>query len=460
MKFMRYVGSEQCMAPEYQAAIQGGQDVFIDRQSSTANSTVDFRLDGKHMAPDIGGTMLDFLDLSILVYLADEMVERTRTPDYWTRNIHCLIPVNTPDLWRRNERDLKDALGLLSGDLWNFEWLSLNGPPAVRSHRLGLTEDFDVVCLFSGGTDSLLGAAQLLRQGRKVLLVGHQAEGQTAGAQTALAKILREQYPGHVHLVQCRVSRSIRANPLFRLAKKKENSHRPRSFLFLALGVAMAARCGIEEVFMPENGLMALNIPLQKSRSGALSTRTAYPSYVLKFMKVAQEAAGFNGSIRNPFLTQSKTDMLRNLPDSLHPLIRRSISCSRPARYNDRNVRHCGYCVPCIHRRIALMEASLDSAGHYAFDVFNGFSSLDRSKQQDFRALVRFAIQVTEASTTKLQTLILSHGHFPSDVGGSIGTTATTSYDPWIEMLRRWADDFLLKVQNNASVQTRQALGL
>ncbi len=460
MKFIRYVGHEQCSVPEYQESIQGGQDVFIDRISPTANSTVDFRLDGKRMAPDIEGALMDFLDLGILIYLSDEMVDRSKTTDYWSRRIHCLLPVNDPDRWSRSEQNIKDALGILSGDVWNFGWLPLNDPPVMKSHRLGLPEDCDTVCLFSGGTDSLLGAVTLLNEGRRVLLVGHQAEGQTASAQTELASILRDRYPDQLHLLQCRVSRSTRLNPQFLLADKKEITHRPRSFLFLALGVAIAARCGIEEVFMPENGLMALNIPLQKSRSGALSTRTAYPSYILKFAQIAQEAASFNGRIKNPFLTQSKTDMLRNLPGSLNPLVLRSVSCSRPARYNDRSVRHCGYCVPCIHRRIALMEANLDSADDYAFDVLTGFTSLDRSKQQDFRALARFAIQLNGASITKLQTLILSHGYFPSNVGSLIGTTATTSYDPWIEMLRRWADDFLLKVRNNASAQTRQALGL
>jgi len=460
MKFIRYVGSEQCISPEYQEAIHGEQDVIVDHISATANATVDFWLDGKHMAPDIQGTMLDFLDLSILVYLADEMVGRSRTTDYWTRDFRCLLPVNTPDIWRTSESNIKDALGLLSGDSWNFEWLPLNGPPKARSHRLGLPEDYDVVCLFSGGVDSLLGAVQLLRQGRKVILVGHYAEGQTSSAQTALANILRARYPGHTKLVQCSVSRSRRTNPQYRLAAKKENTHRPRSFLFLALGVAIAARCGIHEVFMPENGLMALNIPLQKSRSGALSTRTAYPSYVLKVLQIAQRVAGYDVQIKNPFLTQSKTDMLHNLSASMNPLVLRSISCSRPGRYNDRHVIHCGYCVPCIHRRMALLEASLDSGGHYAFDVFNGFSSLDRSKQQDFRALFRFATQISQASTTKLLTLVLSHGYFPSDAGCTIGTTDTSSYDPWIEMLRRWASDFLLKVRNNASIQTRQQLGV
>jgi len=460
MRFVRYVGTEQCAAIEYQDAIQNSQDVLIDRVSSAANAAVDFRLDGKPMAPDIRDSIQDFLDLGILVYLADEMVDRARATDYWTRTIRCLVPVNDPDLWHRNERLLTSTLSALSGDSWEFEWVRLDNSPPVRFHKRGLPDDCDVVCLFSGGVDSLLGAVQLLDEGRKVLLVGHQAEGQSASAQTDLAHMLRTLYPDQISLVQCRVSRSPRRNTQFRLAAKTERSHRPRSFLFLTLGAAIAARCRIDDVFMPENGFMALNIPLQKSRTGALSTRTAHPSFLLRFIQVAKEVVGFTGCIKNPFLTQSKTDMLQALSTPLRPLIQRSNSCARPSRFNDRNVRHCGYCVPCIHRRIALIEAELDSSGHYAFDVFNNFSSLGRDKQQDFLAVVRFAVQVAGASTAKLQTLVFSHGHFPSDVGGKIGVAATTSYDPWVEMLRRWAADFISKVQNKASTQTQRALGL
>lgn len=459
MRFVRYVGTGQCKDDEYQESIDNGRDIIVDWVSATANASVDFRLDGKPLYPDIRQPATDFLDLGILVYLADEMVTRAHTFDYWTRNIRCLVPVVDPDSWRRNEELLTSTLSILSGDSWEFKWIRLDGSPPVRLHRRGLPDDYNVVCLFSGGIDSLLGAVQILDKGLKVLLVGHQAEGQTASAQTALANMLKKLYSDQISLIQCRVSRSPRRYTQFRLAAKTEISHRPRSFLFLALGVAIATRCGIDDVFMPENGFMALNIPLQKSRTGALSTRTAHPSFMLRFIKLAKEAAGFAGFIRNPFLTQSKTDMLRGLPAFLRPLIQRSISCARPSRFNDRNVRHCGYCVPCIHRRIALMEADMDSAGQYAFDVFNNFPSLDRDKQQDFRAVVRFAVRVSGASTAQLQTLVLSHGHFPSDVGGTIGTADTENYDPWVEMLRRWAIDFISKVQNKASAQTRAALG-
>lgn len=460
MKMVRYVGRTQCIDPAYERALDSGRATLIDWVSTKPNSTVSFDLDGKPLAPRLRGTTLDFLDLGALVYLADEMVKRGEAQDYWTRTIRCLVPVTDVATWQDNTGLLAKTLEVLSGDLWQFEWVPLSAPRPVSRHRRRFPLGFDVVCLFSGGTDSLLGAVQLLREGKKVVLVGHQSEGQTAAAQKEMAAKLGCMFPGKTCLVQCRVSRSTRKSPEFQLAPKVEISHRPRSFLFLALGVAVAVQCRARELFMPENGFMALNIPLQKSRTGALSTRTAHPSYMLKFADLAHRITGFDGHIRNPFLTQSKTDMLRGLDPGLRDLVLRSVSCARPSRFNDRGVRHCGYCVPCIHRRAALLEAGIDSPSEYAFDAFGKFSSLDADKQQDLRAVVQFAARVAEASPTELQTLVLSHGHFPATVGSQIGISETTDYSPWTDMVRSWSRDLLAKLETVASVSTRRALGM
>lgn len=460
MRFVRYVGTTQCSDSEYLDALNTTQDVVIDRYSSAPNSTVSFLLNEKPLAPGLRSSALDFFDLAALIYLADEMVERSKSTDYWTRVIDCLMPVGNSGHWSGCTRLLQETLGVLAGDSWNFRWLSANRLPMQTSHRVRLPSGFDTVCLFSGGTDSLLGAIGLLQEGRRVILVGHQAEGQTARAQTELAEELRRKYPGQACLVQCRVSRSMRENPTYRLAPKKEDSHRPRSFLFLALAVAIATRCRIQDVFMPENGLMALNIALQPSRVGALSTRTAHPAFVTCFRDLAAQACGFRGSIRNPFLTLSKTDMLRGLNPELDELVLRSISCARPSRYNNLGVRHCGYCVPCIHRRVALMETRIDDAGKYAFDVFRNLAGLAPDKQQDLRAVTRFAVRTAVASPTQLQTLVLSQGYFPADVGEFIGVSPTTDYAPWTQMLQTWAHDFCEKLNTNASSTTLDTLGM
>jgi hypothetical protein len=180
MRFIRFVGRDKCTSSKYQKGIASRQGVVVDRVSLAPNSAVHFLLDGKPLAPGIRGEALDLFDLGVLVYLVDEMIDRSQEKDYWTRTIPCLLPVNNSRIWRRNDPVLRETLRRLSGDLWGFEWLPLNNPPSEKTHRKGLPRDCDTVCLFSGGTDSLLGAIRLLDVGRQVLLVGHQAESQTA----------------------------------------------------------------------------------------------------------------------------------------------------------------------------------------------------------------------------------------------------------------------------------------
>ncbi len=271
--------------------------------------------------------------------------------------------------------------------------------------------------------------------------------------------MLRKNFPGRLALVQCRVSRGAGSNPRHTLPEKCEDTHRVRSFLFLGIAVAIAAAAKINEIYIPENGLIALNPPLQISRIGSLSTRTAHPLFICRFADFVAEAKLFSGSIRNPFLYQSKTDMLIALDPALTQAVQRTVSCARPQRYMDKGVRHCGYCVPCIYRRIAMLKADLDRRSDYAFDVFNDFPTLTPVKQADFKALVQFAKRVVSASPAAREMIVVSHGYFPPDVGSRIGPAPASDYSPWSDMLLRWAVDFLDKLDSLSSVRTKELVG-
>jgi hypothetical protein len=228
----------------------------------------------------------------------------------------------------------------------------------------------------------------------------------------------------------------------------------------LALAIAVARATGIDEVFLPENGLIALNPPLQKNRVGTLSTRTAHPIYVSRLLEFLHTTGLFTGTIRNPFLYQSKTDMLQSSPTALREIMVRSVSCSRPSRYQDRGVRHCGYCVPCIYRRAAMMAAGLDEASEYAFDFLTELPGMTRHTQADVRAVAAFAQRVIQASDMELQLLVLAHGYFPADLGGRIGPSPTTDYTPWAQMLRRWAQSFVAETQPRCTAEVWDMLAL
>lgn len=244
---------------------------------------------------------------------------------------------------------------------------------------------------------------------------------------------------------------------------KVEDTHRPRSFLFLALAVAAARAAEVSEITLPENGLIALNPPLGTSRLGSVSTRTAYPAFVSGFAGVVRAAHIFDGAIRNPFLYQSKTDMVAAADPAIRSLLLESVSCSHAGalRWGGASAaRHCGYCVPCIYRRIALRGIELDSPKHYRSDVFADLPNLSGTKKADLRALTRFARRVSSATEAERQALVVAQGPFAHDVGAVIGPGASVGYAEWSAMLTRWSGDCLEKLIDMASKKTKAVLGI
>lgn len=226
----------------------------------------------------------------------------------------------------------------------------------------------------------------------------------------------------------------------------------------------MAHAVRIDEIVIAENGLIALNIPLQPSRVGSLSTRTAHPIYLASLCDFLATTALFGGRLWNPFLFESKTDIVRGIPKSLRAAVVRSVSCSHGGRVRGRSSaegrNHCGYCVPCLYRRTALIGAGLDSTDYYVHDVFRNLPNLTDIQQVDFRALVSFAQRVAAASPAARELLVLAHGPFSPTLTERIGPAAATDFTPWTSMLTHWAEDFLDVAITNSSASTLRTLAL
>lgn len=461
MRVVRFVGRQRCGDPGYQRLLGGGAGAVVDAVSKAANVTLRFSRDEHPVEVRLAPTPRDLLDLAVLVYIADELVARASAPDRWTRRFELVVPVRSPDLWARASPLLEETLRFLAGDDISFSWLPREQMPGFGSHRKKLPGRFDTVCLFSGGIDSLLGAWRALTSGHRVILVGHQAEGITASVQTKLAGALRARFPGAVTHIQCRAARALREQPTFPLPEKCEDSHRPRSFLFLGVAAAIAAATGIDRIWIPENGLIALNAPLQSSRVGTLSTRTAHPRFLDLFRRLIGALGVFGGAVQNPFLYLSKTDMLRDLPEDVRALLPMTVSCAHAGHVRWEGARgtyHCGYCVPCLYRRVAMIEAGLTE--RYVHDVFADLASLTPHKQRDFRALVRFARRVVAMREVERQMLVMSHGAFSAALSQTIGVEAVADLSPWSAMLQRWAVDFLRKIETQGSAATLRALDM
>src|SRR5712664_2091842 len=89
-----------------------------------------------------------------------------------------------------------------------------------------------------------------------------------------------------------------------------EKTTRGRSFLFLALGVLVGTGfAGPFTLRLPENGLIALNVPLDRLRLGSLSTRTTHPFYLARWNELLK-LLGISGRLENPYWNKTKGEMV------------------------------------------------------------------------------------------------------------------------------------------------------
>jgi hypothetical protein len=139
-----------------------------------------------------------------------------------------------------------------------------------------------------------------------------------------------------------------------------EKTTRGRSFLFLALAALAASGLGSPVIYIPENGLISLNVPLDPLRVGAWSTRTTHPFYLARWQELL-DRIGISATIANPYRVKTKGEMLSGCANKglVQKYVAETISCSSvtKARWKGSPLGHCGYCTPCLIRRAAIEAA-------------------------------------------------------------------------------------------------------
>lgn len=288
----------------------------------------------------------DFLSIALAVVAADQGSTRATSGDGWTRDIELTVAVNDPTFWTSQKDLLESALRFLTTDRWNISFAEnglLPTPPKQPKPR-----PEKLVCLLSGGLDSLVGALDLVAEGRKPLLVSQTAQGDKK-LQQFLARAIA---PDCLHL-----QLNHYASPP---EGYSERSQRARSIIFIAYSVLAASsidryRLGhVVEVFMPENGFISLNIPLTPLRLASHSTRTTHPFFIRMIQQLLTKA-GLNVRLVNPYQFSTKGEMLCSCKNQtfLKKHARETTSCGRFAR---NAFTHCGRCVPCLIRRAAFQR--------------------------------------------------------------------------------------------------------
>lgn len=365
-------------------------------------------------------TAIDLVYLALAVFTADVRVKRAYAEDSWTREFVLHLPVYSLTTWKSALPVLSQTLSFLTGDRWEFDLRSRESQQqgVKRAWSEALPQ---AVTLFSGGLDSFIGAIDLLEKQERVALVGQYGSGTPNSTQERVRSTLETAYSGQTTPLWFYVQPSSGEGEEF------EETMRSRSIVFLALGTAVAGAIGPDiPLFVPENGLISLNVPLTFARMGSLSTRTTHP-YFISLYRSLLSSLGLNVGVELPYRFKTKGEMLREARNEkvLRLGARQTMSCSHPSakRFQKQSERrHCGYCVPCIIRRAAMKVAGLDFVKDYDHDVRVEGSKPDSAKGRDVRAFQIAIERIASLHSMEVAAEVLHSGPLPpEDVGEYAG---------------------------------------
>lgn len=291
----------------------------------------------------------DFNTIALAVVAADNSLTRKNSADGWTRQIDLTVHLCNPSVWEPVKQELEKILRFLTGDFWSLTFQ--DGGVSLPVHQnsgydLFETSDYDedCICLLSGGVDSLVGAIDLIGEDRRPIFVSQVVRGD-ADTQRHYAESIRSeshhfQWNHNLHLPD----------------DESEGSTRGRSIIFFAFAALAASAIRDQsgsavDIYVPENGFISLNIPLNSGRMGSFSTKTTHPVYLKGIQNIWNEV-GISLNLIMPYQFKTKGEVLAecNNQQLLKELVFRSVSCGK---YRVYRMQHCGRCLPCLVRRAA-----------------------------------------------------------------------------------------------------------
>ena len=307
------------------------------------------------ICPDVN--TWDFVSFSLAVSAADQALDRDLSEDGWTREIALTLAVHDVEVWTRLIPELEKMLKYLSGDYWTLEFLEDKTP--IPCCKAKIDTGADCVTLLSGGMDSLVGAINLVADGRIPIFVSHTVRGNLSQQKYFVSTISQ-------------TSKHFCWNKAIHLPRESagEESTRARSIVFFAFAALAACKLtkdekGRRKIVVAENGFISLNVAINPSRVGSLSTKTTHPIY-MGMLQVIWDKLGLNLDIEMPYRFKTKGEMLLECSNQslLKQLVDNSTSCGRFGRYK---MMHCGRCVPCMVRRAAYNTAHFKDGTEYYY---------------------------------------------------------------------------------------------
>jgi 7-cyano-7-deazaguanine synthase in queuosine biosynthesis len=403
----------------------------------------------------------DLLRVGQAAFIADRAFRRSMRTGQWTRRIGVMLPVEEPATWKRLAGRVAALASFVTHDKWEFDFVQERR--TRRDHRVRRSRVPDItVNLFSGGLDSLCGAAHSVEHDRQAVFVSHSPP--SAGkARAVIADVARGLKAEH--------HRAEFANFRFTLSQVDaygnrslfpERTRRTRPLLFLSMAGSTALELGASTIRMYENGVLAINLPFGKGFHGPRISRHAHPETLRLFEDLlrALVRSSDGPSVVNPFFTKTKGEEALILRGAAR-LADTTISCENAGQQVARlkhwlrihgrphaKVRACGLCFPCLIRRAALHRADIvDRSWHYGFDVRDVIARPRRNRL--FPGFERLRNNVNDLETFCRRLQELAPANFVMDYFSELsllsrdpGSAATTAQQTF-ELYQRFAAEVL-----------------
>lgn len=387
----------------------------------------------------------DLLDIAAAIMLRDRQSIRSTTQKGtrrsigsrgWAREIYLPIEVREPSLWERTDvkTALEQLLGWLTEDDWHLAFLQ-----QVEARRFSDLQaplfssppNNALVVLYSGGLDSLAGLIRLLQThpDQPVILVSALHPRLQGVIQTQVDQ-LQLAYGSHV-VQQSRVpfhrNHSLSLHEPGGVSRHREEpTQRTRGFLFLAFGVAAAVAAGASRILTCENGVGALNLPLNWRQLGTQHTRAMHPRTLLEMTRLLALLGLPHLRCEAPHLLRTKGELCADLHNSGHgALCKLTSSCDSFPLHSSAPTPgtqvHCGWCTSCLLRRQAIYAGNLvanDQPVHYQVDVCRSLKATERSFLGPLKMMLDQVTIIRHAQTSEqpIEAMLL---HFPELVTAS-----------------------------------------
>lgn len=363
---------------------------------------------------------------ALVVAAAVEFCDRSlgRSAMNWGRRFYVFVPVHDPDRWSDPAvmRTLVDALNLLTGDDWHFEFCGRKAGAATPvQNRMEFPHDAEAVIAYSEGMDSCaVDGLERKRLGNKLVRV------RVGNKRHDLQRKGRSYVPFAALPYEVRLD-----------GNNAETSVRTRGFKFSIVAAIASYLIHAPYVIVSESGQGALAPAILPVGQGYADYRN-HPAFSVLMEKLVSAVLGHRLHYRFPRLWMTKGETLREFVDNCGEEAAnwtKTRSCwqqSRQASVSGTR-RQCGICAACTLRRLSVHAAGLrEPVETYVWETLKA-PTFEKGAAREFN-------HITQALREYALAGVLHFEHFAS-------VRHSTQYD----MLKRRATNELARALSQPS---------